>query len=132
VRRLPLLVVLLAVLVAAAPAGARGAVRLQCANAKATAYVLVARPRACLHFGPGGAFGGGVNLARLRWSGWDRARATATGIEKGFHLPESAIRVRVTVFRVRPCAAGRVYTRLRATSRFGTTTVRLGCARGPA
>ena len=43
--------------------------RLNCVNKGGTAYVFKKRPRACAVFGPGGTFGGGVDLKRLEWKG---------------------------------------------------------------
>lgn len=89
-------------------------------------YAAVVRPRACTVFGPGGGFAGGVNLARLRWSGWGRSTARATGIERGFHLPLASIPVTVRLTGLRHgCDGRRYYSRLRATSRYGSSTVRL-------
>jgi hypothetical protein len=89
------------------------------------------RPTACLLFGPGGAFGGGVNLVGLRWTTWGTATVVGHGIEQGFHLPLAHTKVTVTLFRVRWCGSQRRYTRVRATSRYGTTIVRaIGCPAG--
>ena len=130
VRLLPLTVLTL-VLALPAPAAARGP-GLPCLNESGSRYRLVFRPRSCAHFGPGGSFGGGVNLARLQWRGWGAPTARARGIEKGFHLPFSRIRVRVDAYRLRSCRRARAYTRLRATSRFGTTVVRMRACPGRA
>jgi hypothetical protein len=81
-------------------------------------------PARCISFYGGNATS--VNLVELRWRGWGRPIARARGIERGFHLPFAHIPVRVTVYRRRLCPTGDlVYTRLRATSRFGTTVVHL-------
>jgi hypothetical protein len=111
-------------LVPAAPAAP--AKRLYCLDSAGSKYVAKRAPSRCAAFGPGGSFGGGVNLASLRWSGWGRATAKATGIERGFHLPYARTRVSVRAYRlVRGCGGRRVYSRLKASSRHGTTTVRL-------
>ena len=83
-------------------------------------------PSRCTVFGPGGTFGGGVNLAQLDWSGWGGPTAEARGIERGFHLPLSKIPVSVRAYRrKRDCTGRLTYTRIRATSTNGTTRVRL-------
>lgn len=87
-------------------------------------YQVRSRPSACSHFGPGGTFGRGVNLTALRWSSWGGPVARGSGRERGFHLPYSNIPATVTAYApVTGCAGRRVYTRLRATSRYGTTVV---------
>jgi hypothetical protein len=79
------------------------------------------RPTACVTLGPQDAFAGAANLARLDWRHWGSATATATGRERGFHLPLENIPVRVVAFRRRVADCGDyVYTRLRVRSRFGT------------
>jgi len=97
--------------------------RLNCINKGGTAYVFKKRPRACAVFGPGGTFGGGVDLKRLEWKGWGTKTARATGVECGFRLDCSDIAVTVRAYRLRTCGSRRVYTRLRARSKFGTSTV---------
>jgi hypothetical protein len=119
-----------ATVAAAAPAAATGIV---CLNQAGTKTVVKVKPGSCADFGPGGSFGGGVNLAQLHWSGWGSASATAHGIELGFHLPASRIPVAVVAFRKRPgCNGGQRYTRLRVSSSYGTTTVRLPTCAGAA
>jgi hypothetical protein len=84
------------------------------------------RPRSCNTLGRGDALAFAVNLVRLRWRGWGRPVARARGIERGFHLPLARIPVRVKVYRRRPvCGGDLLYTRLRATSRYGTSRIRL-------
>jgi hypothetical protein len=106
-------------------------VYISCVNRGATRYRRVYRPERCAHFGPGDRNAGGVNLAGLRWSSWNGDVARGRGIERGFHLPYSRIRVRVRAYRVRTACGRRVYTRLRATSSHGTTVVRLAACPRP-
>jgi hypothetical protein len=106
-------------------------VYISCANRGATRYRRVYRPERCTHFGRGDANAGGVNLAGLRWSSWNGDVARGRGIERGFHRPYSRIRVRVRAYRVRTACGRRVYTRLRATSRHGTTVVRMAACPRP-
>ncbi|MGE5636992.1 MAG: hypothetical protein ACM3UV_08655 [Nocardioidaceae bacterium] len=81
------------------------------------------KPARCTSLGPRDPFGLAVNLVQLHWKGWGRRSATFTGYEQGFHLPASHIRVHGSVFRPRIWRGRRIYTRLRATSRYGTSTV---------
>jgi hypothetical protein len=109
----------------------RAAPYLRCSRGNGRPGPARRRPTACLVFGPGGAFGGGVNLVGLRWTAWGAATVVGHGVEQGFHLPLAHTRVTVTLFRVRWCGPQRRYTRVRATSRFGTTVVRaIGCSPG--
>jgi hypothetical protein len=79
-------------------------------------------PRRCDTLGGHDSFASGANLAGLRWFGWGRATATATGIELGYHLPFAHVPVHVSAYRRRRADCGDyVYTRLRVTSKFGTT-----------
>lgn len=106
---------------------------------KARAYILClprgtsfrkprAHPRRCTTLGPHDSFAQAMNLTRLRWRGWGRRVARGRGIERGFHLPYSHVRVRLKAYRRRracgPNGNDYLYTRLRGTSRFGTTVVR--------
>jgi hypothetical protein len=111
---------------------AAGRAEIFCLSKGGDRTVRRVRPKKCTHFGPNGSFGGGVNLAKLRWQHWGSRKATARGIERGFHLPPSHIPVRVTAYRKRAgCDGSRAYTRLKAMSRYGTTRVRFGlCAEG--
>ena len=97
--------------------------RIMCLNGDGDEYVPRRKPRTCAVLGSGGSFGGGVNLHRLRWRAWAEGTARARGREFGFHLPHSNIIVRVRAYRLRRACGRRVYTRLKATSRFGTTVV---------
>ena len=105
--------------------------KLLCATRDGTRYKRKARPRQCTIFGPGGSFGGGVNLRKLRWHGWGHSRARARGIEIGFHRPPQHIRVRVQAWRPRMRCGHRVYTRFKARSRFGTSRPRPHGCPGP-
>jgi len=110
------------------PPAARPAVltHILCLTRTGGQYQARWRPSACSHFGPGGTFGRGVNLAGLTWSRWGGAVASGTGRERGFHLPHSNIPATVTAYAPAiGCAGRRVYTRLRATTRYGTTIVPL-------
>jgi hypothetical protein len=124
VRRTAALALAIVVL-AVVPAMARSAVRIPCANAQGTSYRFLTRPGGCTQFGNSNARS--VNLRDLRWRQWGGASATATGFERGFHRPFSRIPVGVIAFGRRSCGSRQVYTGLRASSRFGTTTVRLSC-----
>lgn len=95
---------------------------IRCLDDSGRSHVRKSQPRHCALFGPGGAFAGGVNLAQLNWKGWGKSRATAKGIEKGFHLPASHIQVDVVAFERVRCGDVFRYAKLRATSRHGTTT----------
>ena len=111
--------------------GAARPLSVLCLTLSGQATTPKVRPHRCAHFGPGGGFGGGVNLVSLHWSHWGAATTTGTGIERGFHLPYSNIPVTVSAYRRREgCRVRgrrlRVYTRLSATSVYGTTVVRLG------
>jgi hypothetical protein len=117
---------------ALAPAAAAARpVSVLCLTVSGRATTPKVRPHRCAHLGPGGSFGGGVNLVSLHWSHWGSPAASGAGIERGFHLPFSNVPVTVTAYRRRNgCRVRgrrlRVYTRLRATSAYGTTLVRLG------
>jgi hypothetical protein len=96
-----------------------------CLNEAGTRYVVRYRPRSCAHYGPHGAFAGGVNLKRIRWRSWNRPSVTGRARECGFHLPCENVKVRIRAYRRRHACRRIVFTRLRARSSFGTTTVRL-------
>jgi hypothetical protein len=102
-----------------------------CSNKAGSRYVKRVRPTKCAVFGPHGSFGGGVNLSHLKWHGWGHSSAHATGHEDGFHLPPAATATHVTLSRLVKGHCGRVYTRLRSTSRFGTTRVKLAVCPKP-
>jgi hypothetical protein len=95
---------------------------IRCLDGSGRSYVARKRPARCTLFGPGGAFAGGVNLAQLDWHRWGQPQATAQGIEKGFHLPASHIQVQVTAFKRVSCGGVYRYAKLRARSRYGTST----------
>jgi hypothetical protein len=97
-----------------------------CANRRATARHRSFKPRRCNTLGPRQPFAAAVNLARLRWTGWGAEVATARGVELGFRLREADIPVRVRAYGRRlGCRGDWVYTRLRVSSRYGRTVVRL-------
>jgi hypothetical protein len=103
-----------------------------CLDKAGANYVVKAKPGKCAAFGPNEIFGGGVNLIRLRWRGWGTARASARGIECGFHLPCSRIKVKVVAFApVTSCTGQLVYSRIRAKSRFGHSVVPPRSCPGP-
>ncbi len=101
-------------------------VGIYCASPDGRFYVYRRpRPARCTVFGPGGSFGAGVSLTGLRWRHWGSSAASATGIEIGFRQEPAHIRVRVSAWRIRrDCRGHRVYTRLKAASRYGTTVTR--------
>jgi hypothetical protein len=98
---------------------------IMCLNTAGTEDVVKYRPRSCAHFGPGGAFGGGVNLKRIRWRSWNEPSVRGRARECGFHLPCENVRVRIRAYRRRHACGRVVFTRLKAVSKFGTTVVRL-------
>jgi len=99
---------------------------LLCLPKSGTRRVVRSKPRSCTTLGPRDSSAESVALARLRWSDWGKPVARGRGIERGFHLPRTSIAVSVKVWRLRKvCGGGYLYTRLRSTSRFGSTTVRL-------
>ncbi len=112
-------------LLAAAPAGAQAQTSILCLNKAGTEYVRKVEPVHCAHFGPGGAYGGGVNLKRIHWKSWGGVPARGGGIECGFRLPCANAKVRIRAYRPRVACGKRVYTRLKATSSDGTTVVKL-------
>jgi hypothetical protein len=96
-----------------------------CLNKDGTRYVVKYRPASCAHFGPHGAFAGGVNLKHIHWRSWNRPSVTGRARECGFHLPCENVKVRIRAYRRRHACGRIVFTRLRAKSSLGTTTVRL-------
>jgi hypothetical protein len=107
---------------AARQSKARG-VAVMCLNEDGSRYIRRVKPHDCAVFGPGQTFGGGVNLKKLHWHHWGQARARATGVECSFHLPCQSIpaKVRVSRLRLTRKCDQRAYTRLNATTRFGTS-----------
>lgn len=84
------------------------------------------KPRRCTTLGPRNGFSDSVNLVKVRWRGWGRRVARGRGIERGFKLPLTRIRVRLTAYRRRHvCGGDYLYTRLKARSRYGVTVVKL-------
>jgi hypothetical protein len=95
------------------------------ATGRATERVWRRHPARCVTLGPRQAFAQAAKLVRLRWRGWGRPVARARGIERGFHRPLARIPVKVKAYRRRRCPFGDfIYTRLRATSRYGSLVVR--------
>ena len=103
---------------------------LLCANARATARHRAFKPRTCNTLGPRQPFADAVNLAKLRWSGWGKATATARGVDRGFRKKDKDVAVTVRASgRAVGCRGDWVYTRLRVHSRYGNDYVRqpTGC-----
>lgn len=98
--------------------------QIVCNDLRTLAAGTQAVPRRCTVLPPSASFSEGVNLAELSWSGWGGATATARGFELGFHLPLSHIPVAVRADLRTVTRCGVVYSRLRVTSRYGTTVVR--------
>lgn len=107
----------------AAPAQAR--TKLPC-NDGGGGAVLRVKPKRCTVLPPGASFSEGTNLGRLKWSSFGGGRARFRGIEKGFHLPYSKIKVTGYAYRPRAnrCGSSRIYTRVMVKSRFGTIRVK--------
>ena len=124
-----MLSVLLAAVALASPAppqaDASARTYIHCLNSAGTKYLRHRKPKKCAHYGPGGTNGGGVNLKDIHWSSYTGSQAKGTAIEQGFHLPYSHIHATIRAYRVRVVHKRHVYTRLRAHSKYGTTTVRL-------
>jgi hypothetical protein len=125
--RIAVLLAIACVAALALPSAAVAAKRthILCLNKAGTKYVAKYRPGSCAHFGPGGAFGGGVNLKRIHWKSWNRPSVRGTARECGFHLPCENVKVKIRAYRRRRACGRVVFTRLKAVSRFGTTVVRL-------
>jgi hypothetical protein len=98
---------------------------MACANQHATAlHREFDRPRTCNTLGPHQPFAHAVNLAKLRWSGWGKATATAHGVDRGFHKHDRDVAVTVRASgRTTGCKGDWVYTILKVHSRYGTTSV---------
>jgi hypothetical protein len=105
---------------------------LPCVNKAGSMYRAKVEPKRCAHFGPRGAFAGGVELQNLVWTNWGQAISTAIGVECGFHLPCANVAVQVQAFRVRKACGRRIYTRLKAVSEFGKTLVKTRACLGTA
>lgn len=85
----------------------------------------VEKPKRCDTLGPRESYSQAVNLAGLSWHNWGKSEATASGVERGYHLPFSNIKVSVRAYRRHLGDCGDyIYTRLKATSRYGTTVVK--------
>jgi hypothetical protein len=111
------------------PASAAARTSMFCANKKGDLYIRKHKPGACAVFGPGGTFGGGVNLKNIKWSKYTGSEARGTATECGFHLPCSNIPATVRAYRVRVSQGRHLYTRLRAHTKYGTAVVRLATYR---
>jgi hypothetical protein len=116
----------------AAGRAAKAETHLLCLNGDGISeYRRKDRPKQCTIFGQGGIFAGGVNLKKLKWRGWGHKRARANGIECGFHLPCQNIKAKVRVWRPRERCGKRVYTRLRARTRYGHSRADVQGCPGP-
>jgi len=103
---------------------------LLCANARATSRHRAFEPRTCNTLGRRQPFADAVNLAKLRWSGWGKATATARGVDRGFRKKDKDVAVTVRASgRAVGCRGDWIYTRLRVHSRYGNDYVRqpTGC-----
>jgi endoglucanase len=98
---------------------------IPCLNRAFDEYVLLSQPRSCADYAYEGTQGGGVNLSDIRWSNWGGDEAQGTAIEQGFHLPFSHIPARISAVRPVQACGERVYSELKAMSRYGSVTVRL-------
>jgi hypothetical protein len=114
------------------PAPAKAETHLVCLNGDGSEYRRKDRPKQRAIYGRGGIFAGGVNLKKLKWRSWGHARAKAKGIECGFHLPCADITAKVRAWRPRERYGKRVYTRLKATTRFGHSRANAQGCPGPA
>jgi hypothetical protein len=111
---------------AAASLAAAAPYRIECNRTTGDNEEVVPRrvPSRCLTLD--GSFADSVNLANVRWRGWGGSTAKASGVELGFYLPYAHIPVRIKVWRPRRDECGSnlmLYTRVRATSRYGSGTV---------
>jgi hypothetical protein len=111
---------------------AKAKTHLLCLNGDGSEYRRKERPKQCAIYGQGGIFAGGVNLKKLKWKAWGHKRAKAKGIECGFHLPCADIKAKVRAWRPRERCGHRVYTRLKATTRFGHSCADVQGCPGPA
>jgi hypothetical protein len=100
-----------------------------CANKSGSLYVRKHKPEKCAVFGPGGINAGGVNLKDIKWSKYTGSEARGTGIECSMHLPCLNAHATLHAYRVRAPHGNRVYTRMRATTKYGTTVVHLATYR---
>lgn len=105
---------------------------IACIDKSGNRYIRRYRPSRCGHFSAGGSFGGGVDLHRIKWSSYNGRIARGRALECGFRLDCTGPTVSIKAYRrVRACGH-RVYTRLKATSRFGSTVVPLRRCSGSA
>ena len=64
---------------------------------------------------------------------WGRSTSRAFATDCGFHLPCAGIAVTVVAYRpTRSCTGRLIYSRLRVSSRYGTTRVALATCKGAA
>jgi len=124
-KRPVLIAAMAAVILTGTSTAAQAGTKLPCNNGGGTA-VLTVKPKACTVLPPRASFSDGSNLGKLRWSSFGGSKARFRGIEKGFHLPFSKIKVTGYAYRPRPnrCGASRVYTRVYVKSRFGSIRVK--------
>jgi hypothetical protein len=81
-------------------------------------------PSRCSTLGPTDSFAAASNLRSLHWSKWGSDKATARGVDIGFHADIKRVNVRVIASRARisPCGDYYIYTRLTVHSRYGART----------
>jgi hypothetical protein len=83
------------------------------------------KPKRCDTLGPRESFSQAVNLAGLSWQNWGHKEAKASGVDRGYRLPFTNIKVSVRAYRRKLGDCGDyIYTRLNVTSRYGTTIVK--------
>ena len=83
------------------------------------------KPKSCDTLGPRDSYSQAVNLVGLAWHNWGHNEAKASGVDRGYHLPFSNIKVSVRAYRRQLGDCGDyIYTRLSVTSRYGTTIVK--------
>ena len=125
-KRIGLITILAAGLLSLGAGPAAAKPKLPC-NDGGGAAVAKVKPKACTVLPSGASFSEGTNLAKLKWSSFGRSRANFRGIEKGFHLPASHIRVRGYAYRPRTDRCGSptlIFTRVFVKSRFGSMRVK--------
>lgn len=118
---------------ASSVAGQDGKERTQilCGNGDGSAYRPKEKPRQCVVFGPGGGFAGGINLKKIHWASWGGKKAKGTMIECGFHLPCEDIEGKVRASKPEEHCGRVVYTKIKATTRYGKATPPLPVCPGP-
>ena len=121
------LMTLLMMIAALVPAEAGAAKRFIPCNPGGGAARAKFKPDSCTVLPMGAAFADGTNLGRLEWKNWGRRGARFTGIERGFHLPLTRIRVHGFAYRPRRAQCGYrriIFTRVLVRSRFGSDRFR--------